>query len=647
MLTVKQDSISILMTQSKLKDLEKLTKSSVLQKAYQYTKVLSSDSLKCKYLSEISFESYMINDSILFKKVSDEGLKLAKKTKNSKCLAQIHKNLGHNFYSNFVLDSAFYHYGKAEKLYSQLNNQHESGKVLTKMAWVQNVIGDFTASERTSIQAIEKLKPFHDYIQLRSLYDNLGDVSKQLGEYERALEYYNQSLIYIKKADLGQLREVGLKNNIALVYQKMGQYKKAVTNFEEAVAYIKNQTNQSRLLAKGLTNLGHSYQNLNEFEQLPDLYERAMTIQDSIGDLGGKMMTSLRIAEYYLSQNDTLKAFSYLDKSKSLAISTSSNKKLLDILNLYTRLDSQNAEKYHREYVELNNTLQLEERQLRGKFERIQFETKEVIAENQLLAKQRQLITGIAAALLLLVLASFIIYTQRSKNQKLRFNQAQQEKNQEILNLMLEQSEKIEQEKQKEQKRISEELHDGVQGRLQGSRMMLLGLNSRHDEEAIKERERAIVMLQDIQEEVRAISHELSHSAYQKINNFILLIKNLAATYQKGGEININLYFDEEVDWDGFSGDIKINLYRIIQESIQNAIKHGECENIDLNLHFVDSQMIKTTIKDDGKGFSLKKGKKGIGMRNINSRAKKLNGNWNINSSVGNGTIVSVEIPVP
>jgi len=111
---------------------------------------------------------------------------------------------------------------------------------------------------------------------------------------------------------------------------------------------------------------------------------------------------------------------------------------------------------------------------LRGKYERIQFETNEVVAENELLARQRQLWTGIAGAAILLALFGFIIFIQRVKNQKLRFEQAQQETNQEIMSLMLVQSEKIEEGKKIEQKRISEELHDGVQGRLQGSRMMFV-----------------------------------------------------------------------------------------------------------------------------------------------------------------------------
>ncbi len=203
----------------------------------------------------------------------------------------------------------------------------------------------------------------------------------------------------------------------------------------------------------------------------------------------------------------------------------------------------------------------------------------------------------------------------------------------------------MEEGKQIEQKRISEELHDGVQGRLQGARMMLLGLNKRDDDKAKEERARAIVMLKDIQEEVRAISHELSHAAYQKIHNFILSLEDLKTTITKSTGIEIDFKYAPHLDWDALSGDIKINLYRIVQESLQNAIKHAQCSNIDLILE-ADAQYITVDITDDGKGFIVKKGKKGIGMRNISSRMKKVNGTWDINSEIGSGTKVTLVIPI-
>ena len=196
-----------------------------------------------------------------------------------------------------------------------------------------------------------------------------------------------------------------------------------------------------------------------------------------------------------------------------------------------------------------------------------------------------------------------------------------------------------------EQKRVSEELHDGVLGKMLGARMMLLGLNKKTDPEAIGERAKAISILQNVESEVRSISHELSHAAYQKIHNFILSIKDLVKTIQSASNINIDFEFTDELDWDALSGEIKINLYRMVQETLQNSVKHASCKNINM-IFYADESLLTVDIVDDGKGFVQKREKKGIGMRNMASRIKKINGTWNISSKVGQGTKVTFVIPL-
>lgn len=643
--TTQIDSIDIWIAQSKGAEINALHKSNLLNKAYSGVNSISNDSLKCIYYSKLSYLLGRSEDSMLFQKVNSEGLRLSKKIKDSICLSSLNWDLADFFRTNAVQDSAYYHYVETEKIFTSLGDEFSSGQVLFRMARVQNSIGDYTGSEITTIRAIEKLKPLNKYRQLASCYDNLGDVAKLLNDFDRSLDYYNQSLVYLQKADLGPIREQTYKNNIGLVYQKMGQHQKAASYFSEVSNFDSLRIKNPLLYARALNNLGYSYLKLKKLKELPGLFEKAFQIQDSINDLAGKASSTYRVAEYFLTQKDTAIALPHLQQAELYAKQATDNKKLLEVLRLLPKADPDNTAQYTQTYLALNDSLQNQERQLRDKFARIRFETDEFIAENQLLARQRQLWLGIALAILLLSVAAFIIISQRIKNQKLKFQQEQQSSNQEIFNLLLAQGEKLEEGKQIEQKRISEELHDGVQGRLQGARMMLLGLNKRDDDIAKGERARAIVMLKDVQEEVRAISHELSHSAYQKIHNFILSLEDLKTTIEKSASIEINLKYAELLDWDALSGDIKINLYRIIQECLQNAVKHAQCANIDLNLE-ADTNQIKVSITDDGKGFNIIKGKKGIGMRNINSRMKKVDGTWDIDSKIGNGTTITLMIPI-
>ncbi|MGB3150325.1 MAG: ATP-binding protein, partial [Maribacter sp.] len=307
---------------------------------------------------------------------------------------------------------------------------------------------------------------------------------------------------------------------------------------------------------------------------------------------------------------------------------------------------------YAEQYISLNDSLQREERQARNKFARIRFETNEFIEENVQLSEQKELLSrqktmwaGIAIGFFLLGLSVYVIIGQRAKNQKLLFQQQQQANNQEIFNLMLAQKQKVDEVKRLEQKRISEELHDGVLGKMLGARMVLTGLNKKSDTDAIKERSEAISALKNVENEVRSISHELSHTAYQKINNFVNSIDSLLTSAKENINIKTVFNYDEDEDWDGLRGDIKINVYRIIQETLQNSIKHSNCENFFVNFDR-DEDYFNLTTGDDGKGFHFNREKKGIGIRNISSRVSKLNGTWSIDTAPGKGTIVSLKIPI-
>ncbi|NND15787.1 MAG: sensor histidine kinase, partial [Eudoraea sp.] len=321
------------------------------------------------------------------------------------------------------------------------------------------------------------------------------------------------------------------------------------------------------------------------------------------------------------------------------------NERELAALKLLGQVDPENASNYMRAFVNLHDSLDTIERQLQNKFTRIQFETDEALAKNELLARQRLLWLSIAIGFLLLALSVYIIAGQRARNQKLRFLQEQQETNQEIFNLMMNQNQRLEEGKQLEQQRISEELHDGILGQMNGIRMVLLGLNGKTDLNAVDMRSDAIEKLQEVQEEIRNISHALNDASIQKVNNFLTSVISLLETTGESAGLRYTLDYDKEFDWDVLSGEIKINLYRILQECLQNCVKHANATDINVEFTVTDGE-IQATIRDNGKGFEVDKQKSGIGHRNIDSRVKKLAGSWYIESTRGQGAMVIVFIPL-
>jgi len=640
-----QDSVLNWIQEGRNSEFDLSKRKTLLLKAYKAAEATLNDSLKTKYFSRLSLAYFYLPDSLLFRKTNRMTMQLAQNSKDSVVQAEGHWDLA-IFYRNFAIpDSAYYHYGEALEIFKRLDNDFNSARMLYNMAVVQADVKDYTGSEITTIKAIELLKPLDKYEQLYNCYTNLGVITIELKEYERAIRYFDLALEYLSKLGDGNIRRFEVMNNMGIVYQEQGTHKKAVSYFKKVVESAELRTKDPNLYALALNNLAYSKLQLSEYTDLPGLFEYAISIQDSLRDIVGISRSYYSLAEYHLSQGDTAMAMSRAQMAQSYAEQGSNNKRLLQTLQLMARMAPKDALEYSLRYIALNDSLFQEERKARNKFARIRFETDEFIAENELLTKEKQLWAGIAVGFFLLGLAIYIIVTQRTKNQKLRFQQQQQASNQEIFNLMLSQKQKVEEGKKSEQKRISEELHDGVLGKMLGARMLLTGLNKKADDEAIEQRARAIAALQEVEGEVRSISHELSHAAYQKIHNFIRSIEDLLKSLRENTNIAHNFSYDDAFDWDGLTGDIKINLYRMIQESIQNSVKHAQCQTIILNFEKKGDHLL-ITISDDGQGFSIKKGKKGIGMRNIASRIEKLNGSWDISSVRGEGTTVTFNIPV-
>lgn len=615
-----------------------------LKKAYTKAKQSKNDSLKVKYFSRLSIAYLRLEDSLLFRKTNTETINLALKTKDSIVSAEAHWDLAEFYQKNAVLDSAYFHFEESYQIYRALKDKYHEGRMLYNMAVVQKDVKDYTGSESATINAIEILKPLKKYKELYSCYNNLAVVSNNLSEYNRAIEYHQIALDYLDKMDNKSILRLITLNNIGIVHQDKGEHKEAIPYFEEVLD--NNDLNQTspQLYARSLNNLAYNRLKSGDTLGVEQKLTKAFHIRDSIEDTKGISGSHYSLSELYLSRQDTAQALAHAVKAKYFAEQSSNNERLLETLELLSRLDPKSSMMYTKQYIDLNDRILREERQARNKFARIRFETDEFIAENEILTKENQIWTGIAVGLLLLGGAIYIIVDQRAKNQKLRFQQQQQASNQEIFSLMLSQNQKVEEGKQTEQKRISEELHDGVLGKMLGARMVLTGLNKKVDAEAMNERALAISALKEVEGEVRAISHELSHSAYQKIPNFISSIKELLKNVGDASGIKMDFKYNDNTDWDALSGEIKINSYRMVQEILQNSVKHANCKNVFLNF-VVDESNLDITIIDDGQGFQASKGKKGIGMRNIASRIDKVNGSWNISSELNKGTTITLKIP--
>lgn len=604
------------------------------------------DSLYRKRLHSLAYTYLTQNDSLKFRKTNQKVIELSKKQNDSTLLANAYWDLGYFFNKIIKIDSSYFYYLKAQKIFNLQGNTIKEGKVLQSISFIQSNAKDYRGSEISTIKAIELFdnKKGTD-IDLYRSYNNLGSVTNALKEHDRALKYYNKAQEYYKKIKPKSKINTALVNNIANVYRDKEDYNSAIKNYKKVLAVDSLYEKKTLFYAKVLDNYAYTKLKLKDTVNVEQQLLQSLQIRDSLNDISGLAVSYFNLAEFYILKKDTSKALDNAKKSEEYSLKTKNNKRLLQAYDLLTSIDPINASNYAHKYIVLNDSLIAEERLLQDKFTRIKYETDEVLEEKEVLEEQKQLLIYFVIGALLLAFAIFVIGSQYIKNQKLKFEQEQQETNLDTFNLMLDQKGKLAQAKQEEQIRISQELHDGVLGSLTGIGLILKATNKRADQEAIDERLDLIKQLQETAEEIRTISHTLSAASSKKMQNFTNSIIELLHNTGKASNIKTSFTFDKKIDWDHLNAEIKINLYRMIQEGVQNCVKYSKAENILLDLSMKNSNL-SVNLSDNGVGFNLQKKKRGIGLKNIYSRANKINAKVNIDSTLGNGTKIHISVPL-
>ncbi len=299
---------------------------------------------------------------------------------------------------------------------------------------------------------------------------------------------------------------------------------------------------------------------------------------------------------------------------------------------------------YNKEYIHINDSLQKADRNIAEKFTRIEYETDEIKQENTDLTTQNRNLVYIFGSVLILGMFLYIIKAQKAKNRELLYKQEQQKANEEIYNLMISQQSNVETIRVKEKKRVAQELHDGVLGRMFGVRMNLDSLNKIHDESASAQRNSYLTELKNIEQDIREISHDLNREKSELINNFVAIVDNLFEEQKKTFQTKLVSNIDSSIKWETVSNAVKINLYRIIQESLQNINKYAKADIVRIEFK-KETDNLFLQISDDGIGFNVNRGKKGIGLQNMVSRINECKGTFEIKSKKGEGTIITVTVP--
>lgn len=434
---------------------------------------------------------------------------------------------------------------------------------------------------------------------LSYIYGNLGIVYRNQQAYDKALDTYNKSL----KINI----ELNDKEAIARNYNNLGDLFRHKGNREDALAYYEKGLQTSTALnyrssmASNYISLGGLLTELKEYRKAEDAYENGLQIANELkalrllrdGYLGmavlneynGQLKKSIHNRKLYEELKDSLMNKDHINEVKKLEIIYETEKKDKKLAEQNLKLEKQQA--------------------------------------------QNKLMTGLALTLLLTSILIWFLYQQRQKR-----------KNQEILTLKREQQvktlESLMEGEEKERLRIAKELHDGVNGDLSAIKYKLTAMV----EENTKVINEVVQMLDRSSEQVRAISHNLVPPALEKFN-LIEALEDYAASMNEIHKPEITFQFLG--DPIRLSKDVEVNLYRIVQELVSNAVKHAQASEITIQVSHQQNNLL-ITVEDDGTGFDSKDIKsKGIGLQNIESRIAYLKGTKDLVSNE-KGTTYSVEI---
>ncbi len=345
---------------------------------------------------------------------------------------------------------------------------------------------------------------------------------------------------------------------------------------------IDSLTNSYKNMGANLIVIGTLNEELGKYDLALEYYEKGKKIFNQISNKENLSACYKSISTIHKKRNEWQKAYQYEDSSNIV-------KREINNIELNSKIETLN----------------------------IEFETqkKNDIIENQSLqlSNQKVIFYSVIVLFVFAMIVAYLFYQNNKSKNKLLLEQQQQN-----ASLMIIESE------QKERMRIARELHDGI-----GQKLTVLRMNA-----SLKQEENAkqIELLDSTIQEVREISHKMMPEILNL--GLIAAVRDLCYKVNTAGLVKCDFICDNEAQNLKLSTEIDLSIYRIVQEVVNNMLKHANAKRIEVNFTIIENNL-KIAITDDGKGFDVKKinQSKGIGWSNIYTRARILKANLDVNSS--------------
>jgi signal transduction histidine kinase len=251
------------------------------------------------------------------------------------------------------------------------------------------------------------------------------------------------------------------------------------------------------------------------------------------------------------------------------------------------------------------------------------------------------LIAG-SIAMIVISLLSYLNYRNRRKLQQTRIEELEKEKQLAAIEAVLKGEEQ-------ERTRLAKDLHDGLGGMLSGIKYSLSNMKENLIMTPVNAQsfERSLDMLDSSIQEMRRVAHNMMPEMLVKYD-LNTALREFCAEIDRTAVLQVS-YQSIGMDKVQLDQTTAITIYRIVQELVNNAMKHAAAKSLLVQLHRLEpDQLLTLTVEDDGRGFdaAILDLAHGIGWNNIRNRVEFLKGKIDINSAAGKGTSVLIELNI-
>ncbi|RSC96217.1 sensor histidine kinase [Tenacibaculum singaporense] len=432
---------------------------------------------------------------------------------------------------------------------------------------------------------------------------------------------------------------------LGFIYYTKNEFEKAKENYNEAKLFYVSDGYVKETLKIDLW-LGRILQKEGKTAEALDLCYNVFNESLSRGFFTLYAKAGNVIGNFYLKEGDYENAKTILSTVYINSIQWGNleieRRAILGLQNAYAETgDYKNAHALMTQLNRVNNEILVSQNKQQVNELEIQYKTLE---QKQEIERQKTVKAYILIAFLIVlipVLALLYMYYQKLQTQSKLTKTLEEVNQQKITTLLKDQELKLVKAslegQNNERKRIARELHDSIGGNLATIKLQLSNKSKLEEESLIKQ-------VDETYNQVRELSHNLMPKKFKDsafttiITEYINNVKALSKE-----QITLQIHPAEEVDQ--VNENLKVELYKIIQELLTNALKHAKATQIDIQLS-VFNNTIQLLFEDDGVGFDQEKVKYGLGFQNLKDRLKTIKGNILINSFPNKGTVIDIDVPL-